>query len=97
MISAPKEYTGPKYFVDASEGTQEFHHPDFRTIKVSKDGKFGLVHKTGEWVKITRTVNYKKNPSKHECDARCMTASGRTMNCECACGGANHGKNGIRV
>jgi hypothetical protein len=61
MIPASKEYTGPKYFVDASEGTQEFHHPDFRTIKVSKDGKFGLVHKTGEWVKITRTVQVRKS------------------------------------
>lgn len=39
-----------------------------------------------------RIVNYKSNPSRHECDARCMNASGRTMNCECACGGKNHGK-----
>lgn len=40
----------------------------------------------------TRVVNYKSNPSRHECDARCMNASGKTMNCECACGGKNHGK-----
>lgn len=45
-----------------------------------------------EWVKIARVVNYKSNPSLHECDARCMNASGRTMNCECSCGGKNHGK-----
>lgn len=29
---------------------------------------------------------------RHDCDARCMNATGRTMNCECACGGRNHGK-----
>jgi hypothetical protein len=41
---------------------------------------------------VERVVTYKSNPSKHECDARCMNASGRTMNCECACGGRNHGR-----
>lgn len=43
-------------------------------------------------VRITRTVQMKANSSRHECDARCMNANGRTMNCECSCGGANHGK-----
>lgn len=27
----------------------------------------------------------------HVCDARCLNATG--PNCECSCGGANHGKN----
>jgi hypothetical protein len=40
---------------------------------------------------VTRRVNYKKNPSKHVCDSRCINAKGRTMNCECSCGGKNHG------
>lgn len=44
------------------------------------------------YLPVERIVNYKSNPSKHECDARCMNASGRTMNCECSCGGKNHGK-----
>lgn len=44
------------------------------------------------WTQITRTVNMKSYPSKHDCDARCMNASGLIMNCECACGGKNHGK-----
>ncbi len=44
------------------------------------------------WVQITRTVQMKSSPSRHECDARCMSASGRSMNCECACGGRNHGR-----
>lgn len=41
---------------------------------------------------VTRVINYRSQPSKHECDARCMHAKGKTMNCECACGGKNHGK-----
>ncbi len=41
---------------------------------------------------VERVVNYKSNPSRHECDARCMNATGRTMNCECSCGGKNHGR-----
>ncbi len=41
---------------------------------------------------VTRSVTYKSNPSKHECDARCINAQGRVMNCECSCGGKNHGR-----
>jgi hypothetical protein len=41
---------------------------------------------------VTRAINYKSQPSRHKCDARCMHAKGRTMNCECSCGGKNHGK-----
>jgi len=44
------------------------------------------------WVRATRVVIRKSNPSMHECDARCMNATGRTMQCECSCGGKNHGK-----
>lgn len=50
---------------------------------------------------VVRTVNYKTNPSMHECDARCMFANGRTMNCECACGGKitvkDHGSLVIKI
>jgi hypothetical protein len=45
-----------------------------------------------EWigyVKVERQIRYATNPSKHECDGRCMAAKG--FNCECACGGKNHG------
>lgn len=41
---------------------------------------------------VERRVEYKSNPSKHVCDVRCMNANGRTMKCECACGGKNHGR-----
>jgi len=35
-------------------------------------------------------VNY-VHKEGHKCDARCMNARGH--NCECSCGGVNHGKN----
>ena len=38
---------------------------------------------------VTRVIDYKANPSLHKCDARCTHAKGRQ--CECSCGGANHG------
>lgn len=39
-----------------------------------------------------RMVEFKRQPSRHECDSRCLNATGRVMKCECACGGKNHGK-----
>ena len=44
---------------------------------------------------VDRVITYKSNPSRHECDARCMNATGRTMNCECSCGGKNHGRGSL--
>ena len=52
-----------------------------------------------EWVgyvNVERSVAYKSNPSKHECDARCFDATGRVMNCECSCGGKNHGRGSFK-
>lgn len=41
---------------------------------------------------VTRLVLYKTDhPSLHKCDARCMNATGH--DCECSCGGRNHGIN----
>lgn len=51
---------------------------------------------SGEMLPVTREITYKAFPSKHECDARCMNATGRTMNCECSCGGKNHGKGSFK-
>ncbi len=44
------------------------------------------------YVPVERTIEYKANPSRHECDARCLNATGRMMKCECSCGGKNHGR-----
>lgn len=41
---------------------------------------------------VTRKVEFKRFPSRHECDARCRHATGRVMRCECSCGGKNHGR-----
>lgn len=46
----------------------------------------------GRELPVTRSIKYNTNPSKHECDDRCTHAKGKTMRCECACGGKNHGK-----
>ncbi len=39
---------------------------------------------------VTRKIDYKSFPSRHECNAKCM---GGKLNgtCECQCGGKNHG------
>lgn len=46
----------------------------------------------GMWHTATRRIEYKSNPSRHECDDRCKFATGKHMKCECSCGGKNHGK-----
>lgn len=43
-------------------------------------------------LKADRKVEYKRSPSRHACDARCLNATGRVMKCECSCGGKNHGR-----
>jgi hypothetical protein len=40
---------------------------------------------------VTRTIEYKSNPSKHKCSDRCRNATGHV--CECECGGKFHGVN----
>jgi len=45
----------------------------------------------GEMHPVRRVIYYKDRPSLHKCDARCMNARGH--NCECSCGGVNHGIN----
>ena len=51
----------------------------------------------GTRISAMRMITFKSNPSRHDCDARCVNAKGRTMNCECACGGKNHGKGSTLV
>lgn len=46
----------------------------------------------GQRVQADRMVIRKAAPSNHVCDARCMNATGRSMQCECSCGGRNHGR-----
>lgn len=48
------------------------------------------------YLPANRIVNLKSNPSRHECDARCINATGKIMKCECSCGGKNHGKGAFK-
>lgn len=86
-----------KYFAEVNGQTIEFARVDYRPIDPKKPygpnaiASFGYVKGTG-WVKVDRKVEYKSNPSRHICDARCMNATGKNMICECSCGGKNHGK-----
>lgn len=78
-----------KYFADMANGTTlEFSRVDY----ISRKDIRGYDAQTKAWVKCNRVVEYKRSPSRHECDARCMNATGLVMRCECSCGGKNHGK-----
>lgn len=49
---------------------------------------------TGKWSRegflpAHRAIQRKSNPSNHECDPRCLNATG--FQCECSCKGKNHG------
>lgn len=58
----------------------------------SFDKLVGFVPDSRAVLPVDRVITYKSNPSRHECDARCMNATGRTMQCECSCNGKNHGR-----
>lgn len=88
------------YFIDNNDGqTVEFRDTvengklrAARGVRYNAHGKpEGYVEGAG-WLGITRVIELKSNPSKHECDERCLNATGRVMKCECACGGRNHGR-----
>lgn len=51
----------------------------------------GRCETCGERHQATRAIEYKSLPSKHECNAKCMSGSSRGK-CECRCGGKNHGR-----
>lgn len=82
---------GLKYYADLPSGEIiEFGKVDNRNQSTKMDDCWGF--HAGTWFKVTRVVKRKTAPSMHECDDRCMNASGRTMQCECSCGGKNHGR-----
>lgn len=76
-----------RHFADAATGTLVFNSVDYR-----KDGSYGFDGASRSWIKTTRKVELKSNPSRHVCDDRCINATGRIMKCECSCGGKNHGR-----
>ncbi len=45
---------------------------------------------TGGMLPVTRKIEYKAFPSKHECNSKCLNGK-INGTCECKCGGKNHG------
>lgn len=82
-----------KYFNGENELSGVYHDNGKFFGYVSKEDLVFVAGKgwTG-YVQATRVIEYKSNPSRHECDARCLNATGRVMKCECSCGGKNHGR-----
>jgi hypothetical protein len=80
-----------RYFADLPDGeTVSFERVDNRNQSTRYNDTWGW--NGTAWVRVTRVVEFKSSPSRHECDDRCLQATGRTMKCECACGGKNHGR-----
>ena len=52
-------------------------------------GEFGICPTCNNYHRTIRRIKYSNHPSKHGCNSLCMGARG--PNCECACGGRNHG------
>lgn len=81
-----------RFFVDLPNETLVFENADY-------DRPHGLprvYHPALGWLRASRKVEMKSNPSRHKCDDRCVYATGRIMKCECSCGGSNHGKGNMR-
>jgi hypothetical protein len=86
---------GIRFFIDLPNGETIMRRDTDRGVdyRGKKAGTFLYVE--GTWIKANRKIDYKAFPSRHECDGRCMFAKGG--NCECACGGKNHGKGGPKI
>ena len=56
---------------------------DSRRMQVAADA-------SGRVRPVTRSIEFKKTRTPKRCDARCLYARGH--DCECACGGVNHGR-----
>jgi hypothetical protein len=50
----------------------------------------GRAKESTQWLPVTRNIEYKSNPSKHECNTKCLNGK-HNGTCECKCGGKNHG------
>lgn len=78
--------TNPPYTMRNVEFEARF--PGVRGIRVDSFSRMVADHGTSV-LPVTRRIEFKRNPSLHKCDARCMSATGRK--CECSCHGKNHG------
>ena len=81
-----------RYFADLNGETVELRNIRHDGSIYTSAKHFSGTAPDGSLIATTRMVQYKSNPSRHACDARCIHAKGRVMNCECSCGGKNHGR-----
>lgn len=66
--------------------------PILQAEKIRRSGnlyQFGTCELCGAVHPVERAIEYSANPSNHACNGQCMSARG--PNCECHCGGKNHG------
>ena len=81
-----------KYFADVNGQTVELSHVwHDGAVSTAAQHFFGR-GPDGQKLQATRRIEFKSQPSRHECDDRCIHATGRVMKCECSCGGKNHGR-----
>ena len=81
------------YFTDLPDGTTiKLANVWHQGTSATKASNFHGTGPNGEKLTATRYIEMKSMPSRHECDSRCLNATGRIMKCECSCGGKNHGK-----
>lgn len=59
-------------------------------VGLSEAGNIRFVGDTSDLLPITRKIEYKSFPSKHECNSKCLNGK-HNGTCECQCGGKNHG------
>jgi len=60
--------------------------------KLTREGRlfaYGICPNCGRRHASARRIYFSASPSEHVCNAKCMGATG--SNCECSCGGKNHG------
>jgi hypothetical protein len=81
-----------KYFADINGTTSELTNVWHDGHVSTAAHHFSGLTPEGARVAATRKIEMKARPSRHECDARCINATGRVMKCECSCGGKNHGR-----
>lgn len=83
-------YIDAKEFAEKFPGVKPFNPKGCRL-------QAWIGHANGkELYPVTRIIRFKKCPSLHVCNAKCM--GGKVDGtCECQCGGKNHGRAGFTV
>lgn len=94
-----------KYFSDVNGDPTELKHPygmDNRDFAAKFPGVRGLRYdgfkmlvgysmEGNRLLPVTRNIEFKSFPSRHECNAKCLNGKHNGA-CECQCGGKNHGR-----